>query len=435
MRMVDIIAKKRDGGILTKAEIDFFVSGVSDHSLSDEQIAALLMAIRIRDMNPRETADLSLAMANSGTIADLSAIEGIKVDKHSTGGVGDTTTLICQPLAAACGVPVVKMSGRSLGHTGGTLDKLWSVPGMRTDLSIEEIRTQAQKIGCVLGGQTGDLAPADKKLYALRDVTATVDSLPLIASSILSKKIAAGCDAIVLDVKTGSGAFMEKEEDAKELASAMVSIGKHAGRKMLAVVSDMNQPLGSHVGNALEVREAILVLQNKISGPLCDLACLLASHMVLLGGGANTIEEATQKVHHALISGLGLAKMREWFEAQGGNGQVTQDPSLLPTASIIHPVPAQQNGYISRVQCAQIGIAAQLLGAGRLKKEDSIDPSVGLIMHVRVGDSITVGQPLATLHANDPKLIPQAQEALAQAIHIGNAAVSPYPLIYDIIGQ
>ncbi len=428
MRTVDLLAKKRDGLALSQEDICAFIHGIGDASISDEQAAAMLMAIRIRGMDARETADLALCMAASGQMADLSKIPGVKVDKHSTGGVADTTTLIAVPLAAACGVKVAKMSGRSLGHTGGTLDKLWSIPGMRTDFSIEELTWQVNRIGCALVGQTGELAPADKKLYALRDVTATVDSLPLIASSILSKKIAAGADAIVLDVKCGSGALMAAPEDALALARAMVAIGKHAGRRILAVVTDMSQPLGRYVGNALEVREAIEVLSGRASGPLMDVSLALAAHMAHMGGVAESAQVARMLVEEALASGAGLQKLRELIAAQGGDARIADAPDLLPRAQMEVPVLAEVPGYVSSMRCDKIGLAAQSLGAGRARKEDAIDPAVGLIMNVRIGDAVKKGDVIAVLHAKNRQSANAAGAMLLSAIKISPHAVEPPPL-------
>ena len=433
MTAVDIIAKKRDGASLSGEEIAWFTRGIADGSIGDEQAAALLMAIRICGMDARETADLSLAMAASGETADLSSIPGIKVDKHSTGGVGDTTTLIAVPLAAACGVKVAKMSGRSLGHTGGTLDKLWSIPGTRTDFSIAELIEMVNRVGCAVVGQTGELAPADKRLYAIRDITATVDSLPLIASSILSKKIAAGADAIVLDVKCGSGALMKAEEDARALAQAMVDIGKHAGRQILAVVTDMSQPLGTHVGNALEVREAIDVLAGRAEGPLLEVSLHLAALMTRMGGVAQDHDTALLLVREALDSGAGLRKLGEMIAAQGGDARVADDPDRLPKAGMEVPVLAERSGYIASMECDEIGLAAQLLGAGRARKEDAVDPAVGIVMNVRIGDCVEKGQPLAHLHAQDRQSAMRAAAALLAAVHIGEHKPEPTRLIRDTI--
>lgn len=432
MSIIQSIADKRDAQPLTRAQIDAFVQGVTDGSVGDEQTAAMLMAIRIRGMDARETADLSLAMAASGRIADLSAIPGKVVDKHSTGGVGDTTTLIAVPLAAACGAKVAKMSGRSLGHTGGTLDKLWSIPGLRTDFSIEELTALVGRVGCAVVGQTGELAPADKRLYAIRDITATVDSLPLIASSILSKKIAAGADAIVLDVKCGSGALMRTLEEARALARIMADIGGHAGRRIIAVITDMNQPLGTHVGNALEVREAVDVLAGRAGGPLAEVSLLLASLMARAAGIADE-KSAGALVSEALRSGAGLAKLREMIGAQGGDARVADDPSLLPRAALEIPVLAEGEGYVRSTRCDAIGLAAQSLGAGRARKEESIDPAVGLVMRARIGDRVVKGQPLAILHAQDRPSAMRAAAMLLPAIEIGDAPPPTTQWIHEII--
>jgi pyrimidine-nucleoside phosphorylase len=434
MRVVDSIAKKRDGLPLTAKEIQMIVRGAASGSIPDEQLGALLMAIRIRGMDSGETAALSLAMAKSGDTADLRAIRGAIVDKHSTGGVGDTTTLIAVPLAAACGAKIAKMSGRSLGHTGGTLDKLWAIPGTNTELTIEELIEQVNAIGCAVIGQTGELAPADKKLYALRDITATVDSLPLIASSILSKKIAAGANAIVLDVKTGSGALMREFSDASALAHTMVDIGKRAGRRVIALITDMNQPLGTHVGNALEVREAVDILAGRVTGgALMEMSSLIAAYMVLAGEAAKTIDDAKAKVATALQDGSGLAKLRAMIEAQGGDARCIDDTDLLPKADAVVPVPAEMDGTIQSMRCDAIGLAAQMLGAGRARKEDAIDSAVGLVMNVRIGDRVEKGQPLAHLHARGKYNVRQAAKALRDAISVGDEAAYPPPLLYEII--
>lgn len=399
MRAVDLIQKKRDGGELTAKELTFLVDGYCDGSIPDYQMSAWAMAVLFRGMTPAETAALTLAMANSGDQVDLAPIAGVKVDKHSTGGVGDKTTLIIAPLVASVGVPVAKMSGRGLGHTGGTIDKLESIAGFQTELSREKFIEQVNELGLSVIGQSGNLAPADKKLYALRDVTATVESIPLIASSVMSKKIAAGADAIVLDVKTGSGAFMKTVEDSEKLAQAMVEIGTQVGRQTAAVISDMDQPLGFAIGNALEVREAIETLRGSGPADLTELCLTLGAHMVVLGGKAATVEEAKKLLQRQLENGEALAKFKQFIAAQGGNAAVADDIALLPQAAELVEVKAAAAGYISAIDAEELGIAAMLLGAGRATKEASIDYSVGITIRKKVGDSVREGDPLAVLHS------------------------------------
>ena len=374
MRMVDIIEKKRDGKELTTQEINFFIEGYTKGDIPDYQASALAMAIYFQDMNDRERADLTRAMVNSGDTIDLSGIDGIKVDKHSTGGVGDTTTLVLAPLVASLGIPVAKMSGRGLGHTGGTIDKLESVKGFHVELTKEQFIDLVNRDKVAVMGQSGNLTPADKKLYALRDVTGTVNSIPLIASSIMSKKIAAGADAIVLDVKTGDGAFMKTEKDAEELAHAMVRIGNHVGRKTIAIISDMSQPLGFAIGNALEVKEAIETLQGKGPQDLTDLVLTLGSQMVILAKKAETTQEAKAMLHEAITSGKAIAKFKEFLQNQGGDASVVDDTAKLPQAKYQIELPAKKSGYVSRMVADEIGVASMLLGAGRATKEDTIDP-------------------------------------------------------------
>ncbi len=407
MRMYDIIMKKRNGGELSKEEIDFFVEGYTRGEIPDYQASALMMAIYFRKMTKKETLALTMAMAQSGDMLDLSGIRGIKVDKHSTGGVGDKTSLALAPMVAACGVTVAKMSGRGLGHTGGTIDKLESFPGFTTSLTAERFTENVNRIGMAIMGQTADLAPADKKLYALRDVTATVDNMSLIASSIMSKKLAAGADAIVLDVKTGSGAFMKEEKDARALAEEMVSIGNSAGRRTVAVISDMDQPLGRAVGNALEVREAIDTLRGKGPEDFTELCLTLGSRMLAAGGRAPGEEAARQMLAAAIEDGRALRKLAEFVEAQDGDAAAVYDPELLPKAKIIRPI-AARDGYISRIICDQVGICSLILGGGRETKESGIDLSVGLVLCRKVGDYVRAGEPLAMLHANEES---RAQEA------------------------
>ena len=432
MNIVEIILKKKRGEALTREEIRFFARGAADGSLPDEQLAALLMAICLRGMTPQETADLTMEMMHSGEVVDLSGAGGVCVDKHSTGGVGDTTTLVLTPLVAACGAKVAKMSGRGLGHTGGTLDKLESIPGCTVSLSQAAFVEQVRRIGCAVIGQTGDLVPADKRLYALRDVTGTVDSVPLIASSILSKKLAAGAHAIVLDVKTGSGALMQTLKDSIELAQAMVRIGTLAGRPILAMVTGMDQPLGTHVGNALEVKEAIDILSGRAddrSADLREVSLLLGGQMLLAAGVAASRDEARRLLEQALQSGAGLDKLREMIAAQGGDACVCDDTGLLPRARYILPVPALRDGYICSMDTTGIGYAAQGLGAGRARKTDVIDPAVGLVMAARIGDPVRAGEPIAHIHANDEARGRAAVARMQQLVQLSDAQPQKPPLI------
>ncbi|OBA03477.1 pyrimidine-nucleoside phosphorylase [Bacillus subtilis] len=400
MRMVDIIIKKQNGKELTTEEIQFFVNGYTDGSIPDYQASALAMAIFFQDMSDRERADLTMAMVNSGETIDLSAIEGIKVDKHSTGGVGDTTTLVLAPLVAALDVPVAKMSGRGLGHTGGTIDKLEAIDGFHVELTKDEFIKLVNRDKVAVIGQSGNLTPADKKLYALRDVTGTVNSIPLIASSIMSKKIAAGADAIVLDVKTGAGAFMKTEEDAAELAKAMVRIGNNVGRQTMAVISDMSQPLGFAIGNALEVKEAIDTLKGEGPEDLHELVLTLGSQMVVLAKKAATLDEARAKLEEVMKNGKALEKFKDFLKNQGGDSSIVDDPSKLPQAAYQIDVPAKEAGVVSEIVADEIGVAAMLLGAGRATKEDEIDLAVGIMLRKKVGDKVENGEPLVTLYAN-----------------------------------
>lgn len=433
MRMYDIIMKKRSGCELTKEEIQFVVEGYTKGEIPDYQVSALMMAIYFQKMTREETAALTMAMAHSGDVLDLSAISGIKVDKHSTGGVGDKTSLALTPMVAACGIPVAKMSGRGLGHTGGTIDKLESFPGFRTDLTSQQFIDQVNRIGIAIMGQTADLAPADKKLYALRDVTATVDNLSLIASSIMSKKLAAGADAIVLDVKTGSGAFMKTEEDAMSLAHEMVRIGKDAGKRTMAVVSDMDQPLGYAVGNALEVKEAIDTLRGKGPEDFKELCLTLGSCMLIAGGKAKNHQEAEDMLLATIENGSALKKFAEFVEAQGGDSAAVYDTERLPKAGIIQPIAAPQNGYISHIICDEIGIASLILGGGRETKTSKIDLSVGLVLTAKVGDYVKAGEPLAWIHANDEQKAKEAQKRFLSAYQFSEKKVSQHKLIKTII--
>ncbi|MBE5767269.1 MAG: thymidine phosphorylase [Clostridiales bacterium] len=426
---VDIIQKKRLGKALNREEIEQFVRGCTDGSFADYQTAALLMAICINGMNAEETRDLTMAMAHSGDMLDLSSLSGPTVDKHSTGGVGDTTSLILVPLVAACGAKVAKMSGRGLGFTGGTLDKIESIPGANPAMEIDDFIRTVETIGCAIISQTGDLAPADKVLYALRDVTATVDSLPLIVSSILSKKLASGAQNIVLDVKSGSGALMETLEKSEELARMLVNIGNATGRHFCALVTDMNQPLGMNIGNALEVREAIEILAGKTGGALKEVSLDIGTHMLRLAG----FDRPRERIEEALTSGAGLKKLAEMIEALGGDPRVCEDISLLPQAEKIIPVPAPESGWICSMTACDIGRASIALGAGRIQKSDKIDPAVGIIMTRRIGESIEKGEPVAFLHANPASDVESAKKLLLNAIRISKEPVETPPLVYAVI--
>ncbi len=429
MRMYDIIMKKRNGGELEDREIRFFIEGYTRGEIPDYQVSALMMAIYFRGMTERETQELTMAMAESGDRLDLSQIHGIKVDKHSTGGVGDKTSLALTPMVAACGVSVAKMSGRGLGHTGGTIDKLESFPGFTTELTRQRFTENVNRIGIAIMGQTADLAPADKKLYALRDVTATVDNMSLIASSIMSKKLAAGADAIVLDVKTGSGAFMKKQEDAEALAREMVRIGRNAGRKTTAVISDMDQPLGLSVGNALEVREAIETLMGKGPEDFEELCLVLGSQMLIAGEKAGSVQEAEKKLKEVIADGSALRKLAEFVEAQGGDSRAVYNPDMLPRAEIVRPVPAPESGYIGSIVCDEVGICSLILGGGRETKESEIDLSVGLTLCRKVGDYVRKGDPLVMVHGNAEKRVEEAAGRYLRACRITDAPPCPGPLI------
>ena len=433
MRMVDLIEKKRDGNELSKQEIEYIVTNYTNGKIPDYQVSALLMAIFYQDMTNEEITNLTLAIANSGDVIDLSSLEGIKVDKHSTGGVGDTTTLILAPLVASVGVTVAKMSGRGLGYTGGTLDKLEAIPGFQIELSDEEFVRIVNESKVAVIGQSGNLAPADKKLYALRDVTATVDSLPLIASSIMSKKIAAGADAIVLDVTTGDGAFMKNIEDARRLAKTMTSIGKLANRETVAVISDMSEPLGEAIGNSLEVVEAIETLQGNGPEDLVEMCYALGSQMVVLAGKAKTTDEARMLLQEALESGKALAKFKEMIQNQGGDPAIVEHPERILTARYTMELPAKQSGVVSKIVANELGIAAMMLGAGRKTKEEDIDHAVGLKLHKKIGDTVTKGESLLTIYSNDEE-ITSVIELLYKNIEIGESAMKP-TLIHDIITE
>ncbi|NLM40841.1 MAG: pyrimidine-nucleoside phosphorylase [Firmicutes bacterium] len=430
MRTVELIQKKRDGQRLSRAELEFLIDGYVRGEIPDYQMAAWAMAVFFQGMEPEETTDLTLIMASSGDTLDLSAIRGIKVDKHSTGGVADTTTLVVAPLVASTGVPVAKMSGRGLGHTGGTIDKLESIPGFRTALSPQEFISQVNSIGVSVVGQTGELAPADKLLYALRDVTATIESIPLIASSIMSKKIASGADAFVLDVKVGRGAFMKDEEKAVALARAMVQIGTLAGKTTVALVTDMNQPLGRAIGNALEVKEAILTLQGQGPERLTEVCLQLSTEMLLLAGAAATASEARVKLERNLRSGLALEKFKEWLAAQGGDPRVAEDVSLLPQAKFQADVVAPRSGYVQEIDPLALGVTAMHLGAGRETKDSLIDLAVGLELQVSAGDHVEKGGVLARIHASTQEHLGAALSEAGQAFRLGDTQPEAKPLIY-----
>ena len=437
MRMVDLIEKKVNGEHLTSEEIAFIVNGFTDGTIPDYQMAAFQMSVVFQGMTDRETADLTMAMMHSGDVVDLSELRGVKVDKHSTGGVGDTTTLVIAPLVAACGGTVAKMSGRGLGHTGGTLDKLESIPGVCIEQPMDRFKEIVNEIGVAVIGQTGNLVPADKKMYALRDVTATVRSIPLIASSIMSKKLAAGTDAIVLDVKTGTGAFMSTVEEAEKLAHLMVSIGKLVGRECVAIITDMNQPLGLAVGNALEVREAIELLSGKIPAgdPLYEVCMLLGVHMMRLSKLADTEVQAREKLESALNSGAGLQKLREMVAAEGGDASyidLNRIDELCKVKTKLNVYPPR-SGYISSMNAERIGTAAQILGAGRATKEECIDPAVGLVMKKRLGDFVRTDEPLCVMYINDDSKLNSALEMFHSAFTYSERKPDYRPMVYDVV--
>lgn len=439
MRFVDLIEKKADGFSLSKEEIEFMVNGFVDGSIPDYQMSSMMMAILQKDMSDQETADLTMAMMHSGDVVDLSDLPGIKLDKHSTGGVGDTTTLVVAPLVAACGGTVAKMSGRGLGHTGGTLDKLESIPGTVVEIPLERFKEIVRQCGVAVIGQSADLDPADKKMYALRDVTATVRSIPLIASSIMSKKLASGADGIVLDVKTGTGAFMRTLEESERLARTMVSIGKLTGKKVTALITDMNQPLGNAVGNALEVKEAVELLSGKIpsTDPLYEVCMLLGANMLMIAGIVDNEEDARNMLKEKIDNGEGLSRLQEMITLQSGNGaylDMDHIDELIHVSQIID-VPSRKDGYVSRMMAEKIGTAAQMLGAGRAVKEDVIDPCTGLVMKVRCGNRVRINDPLCTLYVNDDRNLNEVKELLYEAIEISDTPVQPVPMIHAIIHE
>ena len=435
MLVTELIERKKQGEALSPEEINFFIKGYVSGTIPDYQAAALMMAIWFKGMDYRETTDLTLAMAHSGDVVDLSGIPGIKADKHSTGGVSDGTTLIVAPLVAACGGKVAKMSGRGLGHTGGTLDKLESIPGFSVNISMEKFTKIVSEIGLSVIGQNKELVPADKKLYELRDVTGTVDNISLIASSVMSKKIASGSNAIVLDIKTGNGAFMKKAEDSIKLAEIMVKIGKLAGRKTVGLVTDMNQPLGFSVGNALEVREAIEVLQGKHESSLKKIVLSLAARMLMVSDICVTESEAFEKLENALASGKALSKLGEMIKAQNGNPDVVSDISLLPQAAKKIGIKSDKKGYITGIETKNVGIVAMMLGAGREKKDDKIDPAVGIWLSKRHGDHVNAGEELAVFYVNDEKNLEDAISVFKSAYKIGDEKPAELPLVYSVVEE
>ena len=435
MHYTELIEKKRDGFTHTKEEIEFIIRGVTDGSMPDYQLTAWMMAVCFRGMTDEETAYLTDAMMHSGDVVDLSDLEGIKVDKHSTGGVGDTTTLIVAPLVAACGGTVAKVSGRGLAHSGGTLDKLESVPGVSVEKSLDEFKRIVRKTGLCVIGQSGNLDPADKRMYALRDVSGTVPSIPLIASSIMSKKLASGAEAIVLDVKTGGGAFMRTVDDARKLASLMVKIGRHLGRNTVAVITDMDRPLGMAVGNGLEMREAIEGLTGKIpyNDPLMQVSFVLAGRLLMLSNIASTQEEAEIMLKKAVEDGSGFTRLRSMLEEMGGDVRYVDDPNLLVRTKRIVPIYKDCKGYIKKLDAKSIGLAALLLGAGREKAGDTVDPAVGILMKKRCGDRIEKDEPIAYMYVNDETNLDEAVSKLVNAVCVADEKPEDEALVYDII--
>lgn len=431
MRMLDIIDKKRNGGELTATEIAFFIDGVVNKTIPDYQISALLMAIYFQDMTAAERKILTMKMMESGDQVDLSTVPGIKVDKHSTGGVGDKVSLPLAAMVAAVGIPVPMISGRGLGHTGGTLDKLESIPGMQVEISEQDFIKQVTEQGLAIIGATGDIAPADKRIYALRDVTDTVDSLPLIASSIMSKKIASGTDALVIDVKTGAGAFMKTKKQAVALAQALVEIGQSVGMQCIALITDMNQPLGYKIGNALEIEESIDLLKGKGPADLKELTLALGSYMVVLGRKASNVTTAKQMLEDTITSGAALERFRAMIGAQGGDPRVVDDYSLLPQATCQIDFPAPRSGVITQMAADELGIASMLLGGGRQQASDQLDYAVGLELHKKIGDSVQKGDTLVTIHSNQPT-VPEVEGLLSNNIEIGTTVTVP-PMVYQVV--
>ena len=433
MQMTDLLAKKRDGGTLSTEEIDFMIQGYTRGEIPDYQMSAMCMAILLRGMDDRETLDMTMSMMHSGETLDLSPIRGVKADKHSTGGVGDKTSLVLCPMVAATGLKIAKMSGRGLGHTGGTIDKLESFPGFSTAISEETFFRSVNEIGIAIMGQTADLVPADKKIYALRDVTGTVPSIPLIVSSIMSKKLASGADVIVLDVKCGDGAFMKTEKDARTLAEGLTRVGRLAGRKCAAVITDMDQPLGYAVGNAVEVREALAVLRGEEQGDLLELCLTLGGCMLLEAGLAPSIEDARERLLDTIRDGSALGKLAAMVEAQGGDPRAVYDPSLLPDAAVKSEVPAAASGYVRHIRAEEVGLVSMHLGGGRATKEDVIDLSVGVVLHKKVGNFVQAGESLGTIHASDPGKAEAAAELLRTCYALSSEPVTRAPFIKAII--
>lgn len=433
IRAVDVIRKKRDGVPLGDDEIDYFLKGCCSGDIPDYQTAAFLMATYFRGMNEKEVFSLTDSMVRSGKVVDLSGIKGTKVDKHSTGGVADTTTLVVCPLVASCGAPIAKMSGRGLGHTGGTLDKLEAIPGMKVSLTLDEFVNIVNSVGISIISQTDDLVPADKKLYSLRDVTATVDSIPLIASSVMSKKIAGGSDVIVLDVKVGKGAFMKDLKDAMTLAKMMVNIGETFGRRTVAVLTDMNQPLGRAIGNSLEVIEACEALKGRGPSELMEVCLALGSYMLILAGIAQSFDIASKMLQDALVSGRGMDKLKEMVKAQGGDINALEDYSLLPQAKIKYELKAQEDFYISELDAEKLGLCAMKLGAGRAKKEDKIDLAVGMVVNKKVGDYVSSGESVVTIHGNDERLVEEVLPEIKSAVKTSKQKVAKGKLIHAVV--
>ncbi|HJE87423.1 pyrimidine-nucleoside phosphorylase [Levilactobacillus brevis] len=431
MRMVDIIDKKRNGGELTKEEIQTFVDGVVSGEIPDYQTSAFLMATYFKDMTDAERSELTMAMMKSGDHLDLSSIDGLKVDKHSTGGVGDKTSIPLAPIVAALGIPVPMISGRGLGHTGGTLDKLEAIPGYQVEISESDFIKQVQNQGLAIVGATGNIAPADKKIYALRDVTDTVDSIPLIASSIMSKKIASGTDALVIDVKTGSGAFMKTLDDSRELAKALVGIGKGVGMNCMAIISDMNQPLGNAIGNALEIKESIDLLKGQAPADITDLVLTLGSYMVVMSGKTDNMAEARAMCEKTIEDGSALKKFGDMVEAQGGDRSVIDHPEIMPQAKFKIPLPAKTSGVVSRVEADEMGVASMLLGGGRQKADDKLDYAVGIMMNKKVGDKVEAGDSLLTIYS-DRENVDDIKDLLYANIEISDSA-EPFTLIHETV--
>ncbi len=433
MRMSDLIQKKRDGGVLSREEIRWMIEGYTDGSIPDYQMSAMAMAIYFRGMDIEETYELTMAMLDSGDRIDLSGVQGVKADKHSTGGVGDKTSLVLCPMVAACGVHMAKLSGRGLGHTGGTLDKLESFPGFSIAVSEDAFIKQVNEVGFAIAGQTAELCPADKKLYALRDVTATVSSVPLIVSSILSKKLAAGADVIVLDVKTGSGAFMQTEEAAFDLAKALTDVGRRAGKKVIAVVTDMDEPLGNAVGNALEVKEALSALRGEYRGDLMELCLTLGSQILTQGGAAPDEDAARAMLEKAIASGAALEKFAAFVKAQGGDPAAVYDTSLLPQAPVVLEVPSTAGGYVGRIHAEDVGLVSMRLGGGRAQKDDDVDLAVGVVLHKKVGGAVAAGESLGTIHARTEEAAREAADMLRACFEIGPEKAERPPFIKGVV--